>query len=93
MKRNVHRGYTWTGLIKNQRYAVIMIVWLLGVFACVVQAKDGEVSALEVLARVQAHEFHPLDNDNAMTTDRTLREHGMGLRILQIATGGYAYWR
>ncbi len=54
-----------------------MIVWSLGAFACMAQATDGEVSVLQALARVQAHEFHPLDQDNAFTSDRTLRQHGI----------------
>jgi len=77
MKRNDHRGYTWARLIKNLRYAVSMIVWLLGASACVAQASHGEVSVLQVLDRVQAHEFHPLNDDNAFTIDRTLRQDGI----------------
>ncbi len=76
MKRNGHRGYAWAGLIQNLRYVVGMIVVLLGTSAYVAQAADGEVTVLEVLARVQSHEFHPLNN-NSFTSDRTLRQHGI----------------
>jgi len=75
MKGKNPLGYTWANLIKNLMYAVGMIVGLLG--ACLAQAKEGEVSTLEVLARVEAHEFHPLNDDNTFTNDRTLGQHGI----------------
>ena len=54
-----------------------MIACLLGTLLCVAQTTNGKVSVVQVFARVQAHEFHPLDNDNAFTIDRTLKQHGV----------------
>ncbi|MCZ6671396.1 MAG: redoxin domain-containing protein [Verrucomicrobia bacterium] len=72
MNQNNHSGYTWILC-----FVFSWIICLLGVFSCVAQETDGEATVLHVLARVQAHEFHPLNNDNAFTNDRTLKQHGI----------------
>ena len=77
MKRNYHRGYTWARLIENLSYAVGMIVLSLSAFACMGQATDADVTVLQVLGRVQEHEFHPLNKDNTVTNDKTLRQSGI----------------
>ena len=69
--------HTFPRLIKKSSSPVGMIAVLLSAFICVTQADAGEISVAKVLSRIEAHEFHPLDNNNAMTKDRILGQHGI----------------
>ncbi|NOY41750.1 MAG: redoxin domain-containing protein [Planctomycetes bacterium] len=62
---------------KNPGYAVGIIIGLLGASLCVAEDAEGENSVLQVLARVQSHEFHPLVKGDGFTSDRTLMQHGV----------------
>ncbi len=77
MKRYDRQTYRYTRLIENIKYAVSITVCFLVTSVCVAQAKEGKVSVPQVLDRVQAHEFHPLNNENSMTRDKTLKQNGI----------------
>jgi peroxiredoxin len=57
--------------------AISIIVCILGASACVAQSTAGQISAPQVFARVQAHEFHPLNKGNSLTNDRILQQVGV----------------
>jgi peroxiredoxin len=55
----------------------ISIIILLIVSACKIQTTGSEISVKQILEQIRRHEFHPLDEDKAMTYDRTLKKPGI----------------
>ena len=45
--------------------------------ACNQKPMDNKISVPQVLTRVRAHEFHPLNEDNSLTIDRNLKVIGI----------------
>jgi len=55
----------------------IVIVILLTVSACKGQTTSSEVLVQQVLTQIVKHDFHPLNEDRAMTIDRTFNKPGI----------------
>ncbi len=55
--------------------SLILLVIILQ--ACNPKPMEKEIIVPQVLARVSAHEFHPLNEDNSLTIDRNLKTTGL----------------
>ena len=45
--------------------------------ACNQKPMEKEINVFQVFAKVRAHEFHPLNEDNSLTNDRNLKTTGL----------------